>query len=87
MVAPGLLDKVLTGAVNLGWVAVHAAEELAFDDVGDGRGARVAVGRGGAGGGVVEFEADNGFAGAVGEGVVIEDFELFAGAFAGGRWC
>ena len=88
MVAPRPLDEVLAGLVHLGGVAVHAAEELAFYDVRDGRGAGVAVGRGGSVAVVVELEGDDGFPRAVGEFVVVVDFDLlsWAGAGLGVSW-
>jgi hypothetical protein len=84
MVAPGPLDKVLPDPVHARRVAVHAAQEFALEDIGYDCGACMAVRRGEAVGLVRDFEADYGFAGGVGEFVVVEDFEGLARAFAKG---
>ena len=84
MVAPGPLDEILPDPVHARRVAVHAAQELALEHIGYDCGACVPMRRGEAVGLVGHFEADYGFAGGVGEFVVVEDFEGLARAFAKG---
>jgi len=77
--APRPLDELLARQVHLGRVAVHTAQELAFQHVGHGGGAGVAMGRRRAAGRVVHLQTHDGLAGGVGELVVVQDLELLPG--------
>lgn len=85
VVAPGHLHEALAHPVYPGWLPVHPAQYGTLRHARhDGR-AGVPVGRREAPWWVGYLEADYGFPGGVGEGVVVEKFDCLAGAGAGCR--
>lgn len=72
------LNETITHLVHPGWVPVHAAQYASLGDTSHYGGPRVPVGRREAARRVGDLEADDGLAGGVWEGVIIEDLDGFA---------
>lgn len=79
-------DEMLTRLVDLRRVPIHAAEELAFQHVGNGSGTGMAMWWAGPVGLVYEFQCDNRLARTVGELVVVEDLEILSRSCGSGRF-
>ena len=80
VMTPGKLHERLLRSVYLGRVSVHSAEHLTLLNESDDLCASVSVGRRPTTGWEFELQADNRFAGAVGELVVEGDLDDLAGA-------
>lgn len=82
--APRHLHEALAHPVHPRWLPVHTAQYGTLRHARHDGGPCVRVGRREAAWWVCHLEADYGLAGDVGEGVVVEDLDGFAGAGPGG---
>lgn len=72
MVAAGLFDEAFSGLVHLGWIAVHATQDVSLGHKSHNCSPTMAMGRRKAIWGVLKLESDDGLSGCASELVVLE---------------